>query len=381
MSHERTATADENEAQGLEMTSNVSYDSANYLLTSSTTSNNQTEPIYEEINEETTQNISLQETGTQVTARFSLSSKGTVALVISIAILLIITVVIILNLLLKPMSLPTAMVNKSLDNNTDNNVITSTAPIKFITSCSMLAKSSPSDYYWILSSNGSTIRVYCDMKKTCGSITGGWMRVTSLDMKQPSSKCPSSLCLNTTTPHTCRRCYDYAEKVPWATYDVGVTYSRVCGRIIAYQVGTPNGYRSAYQNGFDGIALTHGSPEYNIWSFVAALEENYTCAKYVCPCINPNDHNIAMPPPFIGNSYFCDTATSKAKNEVFYSENLLWDGQGCMNNNKCCSFNSPPWFYRKLPEPTTDPIVLKIKFNKGPRNEDIAIKVIDIFVI
>ena len=53
--------------------------------------------------------------------------------------------------------------------------------------------------------------------------------------------------------------------------------------------------------------------------------------------------------------------------------------QGCINN-KCCSFNSPPWFYRKLPEPTTDPIGMEIKCDNAPSNEDIAIEVIDIFV-
>ena len=269
MSHERTATAGDNEAQGLEMTSNVSYDSANYLLTSSTTSNNQTEPIYEEINEETTPNISLPQTGTKVTARFSLLSKGIVALVISIAILLIITVVIILNLLLKPMSLPTAMVNKSLDNNTDNNVITSTAPIKFITSCSMLPKSSPSGYYWILSSNGYSVKMYCDMKKTCGSITGGWMRVTSLDMRQPSSNCPSSLCLVTSRrhPRTCRKCSSSQPySVPTETYHIGVSYTHVCGRIKAYQIGTTDGLNA---HPFDGISLSHDYPEFFIWVFVA----------------------------------------------------------------------------------------------------------------
>ena len=270
---------------------------------------------------------------------------------------------------------------------TNGSNVTKPGQLKPVASCHVLSKSSPSGYYWVLSSNSSAIKVYCDMKKTCGNITGGWMRVTSLDMKQPSFMCPSSLCLDATTHRTCRRCYsdddddddDDAKKVSKEKYDVGVTYSRVCGRVIAYPVGRPDGYRSASTKGFDGIALTYGSPEYNIWSFVAALEAKYTNAKYVCPCINPNDPNIAMPHSFIGNNYFCDTATAKAEEGTFYDENPLWDGQGCINN-KCCSFNSPPWFYRKLPEPTTDPIGMEIKCDNAPSNEDIAIEVIDIFV-
>ena len=43
----------------------------------------------------------------------------------------------------------------------------------------------------MLASNGSAIRVYCVMNHTCRQISGGWMRVTSLDMKESSASCPS----------------------------------------------------------------------------------------------------------------------------------------------------------------------------------------------
>ena len=135
-----------------------------------------------------------------------------------------------------------------------------------------------------------------------------------------------------------------------------------------------------YTNGFDGIGLTHGMPEVNIWSFVAASEESYASADFVCPCINPTDSNIKKPPQFIGKNYFCDTATFKAKDDTFYDENPLWDGRGCMGRNMCCSFNSPPWFHRKLPSPTSDPIIMRIRLNRSPYNEDIAIEMIDINV-
>ena len=135
---------------------------------------------------------------------------------------------------------------------------------KPVTSCSMLPESSPSGYYIILSSNGSTIRMFCDMKKTCGNITGGWMRVTNLDMRQASSKCPSSLCLDTSDrhPRTCRRCFDYkTHSVPSELFHVGVTYTHVCGKIKAYQVGTTDGYGSLISNIYDGISFSYGCRE------------------------------------------------------------------------------------------------------------------------
>ena len=186
---------------------------------------------------------------------------------------------------------------------TNGSNVTKPGQFKPVASCHVLSKSSPSGYYWVLFSNSSAIKVYCDMKKTCGNITGGWMRVTSLDMKQPSFMCPSSLCLDATTHRTCRRCYnddddddddDDAKKVSKEKYNVGVTYSRVCGRIIAYQVGRPDSYTSASTKGFDGIALTYGSPEYNIWSFVAALEAKYTNAKYVHESAHTHDSIILI---------------------------------------------------------------------------------------
>ena len=65
------------------------------------------------------------------------------------------------------------------------------------TSCSDIVAQSqalrPSGYYWIRSSNGTAVQVYCDMDRVCGcNSTGGWTRVAYLNMTDPSqqwSKC------------------------------------------------------------------------------------------------------------------------------------------------------------------------------------------------
>ena len=51
----------------------------------------------------------------------------------------------------------------------------------------------PSDYYWIGKSGSPAVKVYCDMTRTCGSLTGGWMRVANIDMTNTSQQCPSGL--------------------------------------------------------------------------------------------------------------------------------------------------------------------------------------------
>ena len=355
----REVTSRNDSQQSFEMNNNRSYDSAKSPLASLSADVDETTTgeIYEEIYEEIP-NVSLQQNeSSKWTNRISFRPKRWfVAGGMITATIFVLTVVLIMVVVI--------MLNHA-------------APANLI-SCSVLPKSSPSGYYNILSSSGSAIRVYCDMKRTCGNITGGWMRVTSIDMRQPSSMCPSSLCLDTTT-RTCRRCRNnYAN--PKETYDVGVTYSHVCGRVIAYQVGKPSGYKSSFQRQFHGVSIFFTSPKVSIWSFVAASQVTYESTKNVCPCINPNDDKLLPPSAYVGSHYFCDTATSTAQPGVFYSKNPLWDGHGCMGSNTCCLFNRPPWFCRKLPQPTTKSIVMKIGLQQDPAVLDIAIQVVNIYV-
>jgi hypothetical protein len=87
----------------------------------------------------------------------------------------------------------------------------------------------------------------------------------------------------------------------------------VCGKITAYQLGSPFTFRNrndisitgTYVN---GVSLTHGSPKQHIWSFAAGLDEVGTFPELNCACTNTNLANRTRPPPaFVGNDYFCDT--------------------------------------------------------------------------
>ena len=270
--------------------------------------------------------------------------------------------------------------NHSYKNGSQSSSKSTTAPLLIVSSCSTLPKSSPSGHYHILSSDGSAARVFCDMSRTCGNVTGGWMRAVSLDMRQPKSKCPSDLCLSfATSPRTCGRCN--IPKFPVVTYHVGAPYSKVCGKLIAYQFGTPDAFSPNHTTaGFDGITLTYGRSERHIWSFIAALQEKYDVSNSACPCLNPEDNRIPKSPSLTGDHYFCDTGAFNFHQKILYPNNPLWDGQGCNEPNKYCSFNSPPWFYRQLPEITTEPINMKVHLDEGPCIEDIAIERVDIYV-
>ncbi len=63
-----------------------------------------------------------------------------------------------------------------------------------------------------------------------------------------------------------------------------------------------------------------------------------------------------------------------------YYDDPLWDGVGCGPLNTCCTFNNPPWFYKELPESTTDDIEMRVCSDGNRVDEDIAIESYDIYV-
>ena len=245
-------------------------------------------------------------------------------------------------------------------------------------SCShvlQLNPSSPSGYYWIRSSNGSAVHVYCDFNRLCGCDgPSTWTRVAFLNMSDPNQVCPSNW--NISSPvRACgrtqnRRCG--CNSVFYSTY--GMTYTRVCGRIIAYQHGDPDGYSSCSNqidgSYMDGVSLTHGSvgSRQHIWSFVNARYESSICA-----CIS---RNIS----FVGNNFFCDSGNngSTSSSSTFYSGHPLWDGQGCGPSSTCCQFNNPPWFCKTLPQSTTDD--LEVRICKDGTDEDIPLQLVELYV-
>ncbi len=88
---------------------------------------------------------------------------------------------------------------------------------------------SPSGYYWVLSSRRESHRVYCDMTRTCGGVTGGWRKVAELDMTDNSNHCPSTLSQRTVSnKRICRINTNYAScaGVTYSTDDI--RYSKVC---------------------------------------------------------------------------------------------------------------------------------------------------------
>ena len=134
---------------------------------------------------------------------------------------------------------------------------------------------------------------------------------------------------------------------------------------------------SQCSQGIGGVSLTHGSPRQHIWTFAAAQDESGQFSSKNCPCINEDLANSATrPPAFVREDYFCDTGAQTLTSSFFAITLCGMVLVACGPLNDCCSFNNRPWFYKQLPQPTTDSIEMRVCRDQG----HVAIEMIEIYV-
>ena len=230
--------------------------------------------------------------------------------------------------------------------------------------------------------------VYCDMEtRRCG-VKGGWMYVTSLDMKNSAHNCP--LHFKQEVSGGKRFC---VKKVRTGcssqTYSIsGVPYAEVCGKAIGYAYGSPDAapipvgtYRSIEEAYMDGISITHGStPRKHIWTYMGGYREYPGGVNpHRCPCAAsgiPLSYNH-----FIGNHFYCESGNpSQNWLKKWYLNDPLWDGAGCPTGNSCCANSGLPYFYRTLPHVTTDNIEVRLCADQPRPDEDVGLEELELYV-
>ena len=264
------------------------------------------------------------------------------------------------------------------------------------TSCLQISQCNPqlpSQFYWITSSNGTAIQIYCDMDRECtcnNNSVGGWSRVAYLNMTDPTHQCPPEWREITEPVRTCGRTNQTLDgsggcsSASFSTYNI--SYSHICGRIVGYQFASPDAFRPYTEGRYtriedpyvDGVVIVRGTEKHHVWTFAGENSESST-GKTVCPCTNaPNP--VPTIPPFVGNDYFCETGVTGAWSHVLYPDDPLWDGENCGSQSTCCEFNNPPYFCQRLSEATADDIEVRICGDQLTIDEDNPIELIEIFV-
>ena len=213
----------------------------------------------------------------------------------------------------------------------------------------------------------------------CGG-EGGWRRVVYLDMTDPNSKCPSGWQV---TSYSQGKCGKVSSGLSCDSVFFPVTgggYTRVCGRIRAYQYGATDAFE-AYHNGrvttideayVAGVSLTHGSPRKHIWTFAAGITEDRPTHKDACPC--DATINISIP-LFVGGD---ESGTNFGSTIGLHTNDPLRDGEGCTSTSTCCEMNNPPYFTKQLTNPTTDDIEARLcRYNSI---DDSPVEFIELYV-
>ena len=228
------------------------------------------------------------------------------------------------------------------------------------------------------------------LQRPCGCGGPGWTKVAYLNVSNTTESCPGGWELITTPKRSCGRPANAADRTCYsANYSTeGTEYSRVCGRIIGYQFGSPEAF--LLENGddqqtidgayVDGVSLTYGNPRQHIWTFAAALDNREDIRS--CPCTDINrEENITIP-PYVDNDYFCETGvpTGQISRHTFYPDDPLWDGEGCGPTSACCTFNNPPWFCKHLPQPTNDDLEIRICAAHSVFYKKTPIQLVEIFI-
>ena len=55
----------------------------------------------------------------------------------------------------------------------------------------------------------------------------------------------------------------------------------------------------------------------------------------LCPCAAVPG---PVPPSFVGEHYYCESGNTGTDENVYHTDDPLWDGTGCVHpNNNCCT--------------------------------------------
>ena len=227
-------------------------------------------------------------------------------------------------------------------------------------SCSDIAGlnlSYASGNYIVRSSTGVLRSVYCDMNRTFGGNSTGWMRVAELDV----NNCPPGLRPETTNPlDTCVVTEDNAgcTEIVYPVYNV--EYTNITGQIRGYQIDTCDGFvqrndnipRPTHitdftSNYLDGISILIDGQ--HVWSFAAG-----------CNC-----DNTINKPTNIHQYYTCDGVEAAEFN------GLLWISQQCHEDSV--------WFFRRLNSTSKD-IRVRICRDQDRDDEDLAVKTVELYI-
>ena len=100
-----------------------------------------------------------------------------------------------------------------------------------------------------------------------------------------------------------------------------------------------------------------------------------------CPCNTPPGA-LQQIPSYVGNDYFCESGNPNNNWQfVLYSNDPLWDGEGCgTQEGNCCAASGLPWFHKTFINSTSEYLELRVCCDQSNAIEDIPISLYALYV-
>ena len=165
----------------------------------------------------------------------------------------------------------------------------------------------------------------------------------------------------TITNNTYTPCYGsrhYSSSLPLPVE--GRPYSSVCGRVRGHGYGRAfhpviNCNLGLEEPYVEGLSLSHGlaGRRRHIWTFAAAGFDGHQYTPFSCDCSNTDIIWPHATPDDVGSDYFCDSYSQ-------FTEDDLWDGEGCGPSSSCCDWKDPPYFCKHLHNATSEDMEIRL---------------------
>ena len=219
----------------------------------------------------------------------------------------------------------------------------------------------------------------CDME-----FGKGWMKVADLDMTR-GDKCPREwreLLVNgikvCRSPSDSAGCYSKVFAIN------GTRYHKIRGFVRGYQRYTTDsfdsrrGIRGINETYVDGISITLGNLRKHVWTYMVGYADSANHPTSNCPC---SAIPGPAPPAFVGEHYYCESGNNGQSSNLFYTDDPLWDGAGCVHaKNTCCNNIGLPWFFRELPTMQHEDIEVRICTDEPYSNEAVLVDKLQLYV-
>ena len=128
----------------------------------------------------------------------------------------------------------------------------------------------------------------------------------------------------------------------------------------------------------DGVSITLGNPRKHVWTYAVGLSESVNRENSNCPCTKGSKETV---PAFVGNNYYCESGNpSGINNSMLYTDDVLWDGRQCPNDDSCCDKTGQPWFFHQLPISEDQHLEVRICQDQPNDDEAITVESLQLFV-